>query len=199
MIAYLNGKLAYKDPSLAVIDVGGVGYQVRISLNTYRTLKELAAPCHLHTFLHIKEDGHTLFGFQEADEKVLFMQLISVSGIGPGTALLVLSSLPPAELEAAILGEDLRTIQAVKGIGSKTAQRLILELKDKIGKGRAPGEFPGISGTGPNNTGRAEALSALVTLGLAKAAAEKILDGIIKKEGNGLTVEELIKKALKPS
>jgi holliday junction DNA helicase RuvA len=199
MIAYLNGKLAYKDPAFVVIDVGGVGYQVRISLNTYRACPELGLACQLHTFLHIKEDAHTLFGFKEADEKALFMLLVSVSGIGPGTALLVLSSLPPAELEAAILGEDLRTIQGVKGIGTKTAQRLILELKDKVGKGRAPGEFPGLVGSGQGNTGRSEALSALVTLGLPKATAEKTLDAIIKKEGSNLSVEDLIRKALKPS
>ncbi|MES2389128.1 MAG: Holliday junction branch migration protein RuvA [Bacteroidota bacterium] len=199
MIAWLNGKLSWKDHSYVIIDIGGVGYQVRISLSTYRTLPDLNAAVKLHTYLHIKEDAHTLYGFAEGDEKALFLHLISVSGVGPGTALLILGSLPAAELETAILREDLRTLSGIKGIGTKTAQRLVLELKDKVRKDSISGEIPGIPSLQAGNTARAEALSALVTLGLNKPAAEKTLDAIIKRDGNALSVEDLIKRALKPS
>ena len=199
MITYLNGKIALKDPAYAVIDVGGVGYQVRISLTTYRLLPEAGQSTLLHTWLHIKEDGHTLFGFAEPAERTLFLHLVSVSGVGPGTALLCLSSLTVAELEQAILRENARTISGIKGIGPKTAQRLILELKDKIKKGGSGGEISSLSGPVQGNTALSEALSALVMLGLNRAAAEKTLDGIVKREGTGLTVEELIKRALKPA
>jgi len=196
MIAYIDGKLTHKDPTYVIIDVNGVGYQIKISLNTYAKLTE-GERCKLHTFLHIKEDAHTLYGFSEAAEKNLFLHLISISGVGPGTGLMIVSSLSVSEIQQAIVREDVRTIQNVKGIGAKTAQRIILELKDKFKKDT--GLEVGNNTAMPHNTNRSEALSALITLGFVRTVAEKTLDAIIKREGNNLTVEELIKFALKSS
>lgn len=197
MIAYLDGKLAYKDPSFVVIDVGGVGYQIKISLQTYAALHNTGERCKLHTLLIIREDSHTLFGFHDAEEKVLFEDLTSVSGIGPSIALVMLSSLSSGEIKQAIISEDVKTIQSIKGIGLKTAQRAIIELKDKLKKenlvsGVAPNIF-----TTANNALRSESLAALVMLGIPRATAEKSIDVILKREGNELTVEQLIKLALR--
>jgi Holliday junction DNA helicase RuvA len=196
MIAYIDGKLTHKDPTYVIIDVGGVGYQIKVSLNTYSSLPP-SERCKLHTFLHIKEDAHTLYGFTTAAEKDLFLLLISITGVGPNTGLMILSSLSVEEVQQAILREDVRTIQHVKGIGAKTAQRIILELKDKVKKEAILSDT--IVPAAAHNTNRAEALSALVTLGFAKNVAEKTLDAIIKREGGNLSVEELIKFALKSS
>ncbi|WP_224995172.1 Holliday junction branch migration protein RuvA [Cesiribacter sp. SM1] len=195
MIAYLNGRLVHKDPTYVLLEVNGIGYEVKISLNTYASIKD-KEQCKLLTYLHIKEDAHTLYGFQEGSEKRLFMHLISVSGIGPGTALMMLSSLTPAELEYAIVHEDVRTLSRVKGIGAKTAQRAILELRDKVMKGEVVNPSASLASVS-HNTVRQEALQALVTLGINRAAAEKTLDGILKQHGNSLSLEELIKSALK--
>ena len=196
MIAYIDGKLTYKDPTFVIIEVGGVGYQIKISLNTYAGLTE-GERCKLFTFLHIKEDAHTLYGFSEMSEKNIFLHLISISGVGPNTGLMILSSLSVAEIQQAIVREDVRTIQRIKGIGAKTAQRLILELKDKLKK-EVLVDQTNVSVT-QHNTNQNEALSALITLGFARTVAEKTLDAIIKREGNHLTVEALIKLALKSS
>lgn len=200
MIAYIEGKLAYKDPTFVIVDVQGVGYQIRISLYTFSQIKELER-VKIHTFLHIKEDAHTLFGFADQLEKDMFMHLTSISGIGPGTALVVLSSLNPAEVREAIANEDVKTIQSVKGIGLKTAQRVILELKDKMRKDQV---LLGATDSKQNfavshNSIRSEALNALVTLGFTKAVAEKNLDVILKANSNKLSLEDLIKQALKMS
>ncbi len=198
MIAYIDGKLTYKDPTYVIIDVNGVGYQIKISLSTYSSLPD-GERCRLQTYLHIKEDAHTLYGFMTAAEKETFLHLISISGVGPNTGLMILSSLSVEEVQQAIVREDVRTIQHVKGIGAKTAQRIILELKDKIKK-EVMLTDAGLTSSGAQyNTNRAEALSALVTLGFAKNVAEKTLDTIIKREGGNLSVEELIKFALKSS
>ncbi|PRY10430.1 Holliday junction DNA helicase subunit RuvA [Pontibacter ummariensis] len=196
MIAYIDGKLAHKDPTYVIIDVNGVGYQIKISLSTYSSLPG-GERCKLHTYLHIKEDAHTLYGFTTAAEKDLFLHLISISGVGPNTGLMILSSLSVEEVQQAIVREDVRTIQHVKGIGAKTAQRIILELKDKMKKEALLSDA--VMPAASHNTNRAEALSALVTLGFAKNVAEKTLDSIIKREGGNLSVEELIKFALKSS
>ncbi|MFL5731448.1 MAG: Holliday junction branch migration protein RuvA [Cytophagaceae bacterium] len=195
MIAYIDGKLTFKDATYVIIETGGIGYQIKISLNTYSSMRE-GERCKLHTYLHIKEDAHTLFGFHELNEKRVFLNLISISGVGPTTAMMVLSSLGPAEIEQAIINEDVRTIQSVKGIGGKTAQRIILELKDKIKKDSLASDGRSISAN-PYNTLRNEALSALVTLGIARNIAEKSIDSILKKEGNTISLEQLIKLALK--
>lgn len=199
MIAYIEGKLAHKDPTYIIVDVQGVGYQIRVSLYTYSQIKDLERT-KVHTFLHIKEDAHTLFGFAELLEKEMFMHLISISGIGPGTALVVLSSLNPAEVRDAIANEDVRSIQAVKGIGAKTAQRVILELKDKMKKDYILSSTDSKQNfTVSHNSIRSEALTALVTLGFTKSIAEKNLDLILKSNSNPLTLEDLIKQALKMS
>jgi Holliday junction DNA helicase RuvA len=197
MIAYLDGKLTYKDPAFVIIDIQGVGYQVKISLQTYAALHHTDERCKLHTFLIIREDSHTLFGFYEMEEKLLFEDLISVSGIGPSTAMVMLSSLSSSEIRQALISEDVRTIQGIKGIGAKTAQRAIIELKDKLKKESL------LTGTSsnlfitPNSVIRNEALTALVTLGIPRATAEKSIDTILKREGNEISIEQLIKLALR--
>ena len=196
MIAYLEGKVAYKDPAYAIIDVQGVGYEVRISLQTYSALPEPGQTFKLVTYLNIREDAHTLFGFAEADEKSLFLDLVGVSGIGPATALVMLSSLSSLEIRQAIVNEDQRVVQSIKGIGAKTAQRVILELKDKMRKDSLTSSVPLVANR-PGGGKRSEALAALVTLGIPKAAAERSLDTIIKREGDELSVEQLIKTALR--
>lgn len=195
MIAYLKGKLAHKDPTHLIIDVNGIGYQVNISLNTFSEIKD-QENVFIHTYLHVKEDSHTLFGFTQESEKKMFLSLLSISGVGPNTALMVQSSLSAAELKQAIVNEDVKMIQSVKGIGGKTAQRIILELKDKIKKEGLFEEADKNSGGG-YNTLKNEALSALTTLGINKTAAEKSIDSILKSSGNTITLEELIKLSLK--
>jgi Holliday junction DNA helicase RuvA len=194
MIAFLKGKLVHKEPTFVILEVNGVGYQVNISLNTFSEIKD-REDIKLSTYLQVREDAHILYGFSNEAEKVMFQNLISVNGVGPNTAMVVLSYLPPAELKAAIVREDAATLQAVKGIGGKTALRLILELKDKLRK-ESTEETPGIPG-GIRNTMRHEALSALVTLGINKASAEKSVDTVLKKSGNTVSLEELVKQALK--
>lgn len=193
MIAYLKGKLVHKDPTHAIVEVNGIGYQVGISLHTFSQIKD-KEDIKLVTYLHVREDAHVLFGFASEAEKQMFQQLISVNGIGPSTALVVLSYLPPDELKSAIVNEDAVALQSVKGIGGKTAQRLILELRDKLKK-----ESMEIASTGGvvRNTLRQEALTALVTLGIAKPAAERSVDTVLKREGNAISLEQLIKQALK--
>ena len=192
MYAYIDGKLAYKSPSFVVIEAGGVGYHINISLNTYSKLPN-AERCKLFTWLHIKEDGHTLYGFADEGERRLFLHLLSVSGIGPNTGRMILSSITPDEIQTAIVKGDVALIQRIKGIGPKSAQRLILELQDKLRK-----EGPDTLITMPlNKTVKDEALSALVMLGFARNAVEKVLEQELNKNGSDLTVEQLIKFALK--
>lgn len=195
MIAFVEGKIVYKDPAYVIVETVGIGYLVKITLNTYSAIKNEERFRFL-TYLHIKEDAHTLYGFSTNDEKSLFLDLIGISGIGPGTAVMVLSSLAPSELRQSIISEDVRTIQSIKGIGAKTAQRIILELKDKLKKTSVISEV-GVISSPQHNTIRQEALSALVTLGIAKAAAEKSIDTVLKKEGATISLEQLIKQALK--
>ncbi len=195
MISYLKGKLAAKDPTHLIIDVAGIGYHVNISLSTYSETKD-QEDIFIHTYLHVKEDSHTLFGFHNESEKKMFLSLLSISGVGPNTALMIQSSLSADELKQAIVSEDVKTIQGVKGVGAKTAQRVILELKDKIKKEGLYDDAEKIS-SGGYNTIKNEALSALTTLGINKNAAEKSIDAILKNSGNTITLEELIKLALK--
>lgn len=194
MIAYLRGKLVHKDPTHLIVDVNGIGYQVQISLNTFSQVKD-SEDIKLATYLHVREDAHILFGFGSEAERSMFLNLISVNGIGPNTAMVVLSYMPPNELRSAILREDAVALQSIKGIGGKTAQRLILELRDKLKK---EGGDEVNSGSGPvYNKIKQEALTALTTLGIPRAAAEKSVDAVLKKSGNSLTLEDLVKQALK--
>ena len=195
MIAYLKGKLVHKEPASVVVEVNGIGYQVSISLHTYSGIKD-KEDIRLSTYFHVREDAQILYGFGSEVEKQMFQHLISVNGVGPNTAMVMLSSLPPEELRSAIVREDAPALQAVKGIGGKTALRLILELKDKLKK-ESVDETPSNGGL-VRNTMRQEALTALVTLGIGKAAAEKSIDTVLKRAGGGtITLEELVKQALK--
>ena len=197
MIAFLKGKLVHKDPTHVVVDVNGVGYHVIISLQTFSDIKD-REDILLYTHLNIREDAHILFGFSNETEKRLFQQLISVNGVGPSTAIVMLSYMSSGELKSAIVQEDAVSLQAIKGIGGKTALRVIIELKDKLKKESWEEAQPTVS-IGPHNTLRREALSALVTLGLPKATAEKSVDTVLKKSGNTVTLEDLVKQALKNS
>ncbi len=193
MINHIEGKLVEKTPTYAVIDAAGVGYIMQISLNTFSKIAE-NEKCKLFTEqLYVRDDMPRFFGFADIAERSLFRQLVSVSGVGGTSALLMLSSLSAAEIQNAILTGNVAVIKSVKGIGEKTAQRIIVDLKDKIGKTALSTDFF----TPSNNILKEEALSALVMLGFNKAAADKVLDKIIKTEGTGQTVEQLIKSALK--
>lgn len=195
MIAYLQGKFAEMDPTKVIIDVNGVGYEVKISLTTYSDIKEKKEG-KLQTHLQVKEDSHTLYGFSEFSEKKRFLDLLSISGVGPSTGLMILSSLSAEELQYAIVHDQVKVIQGVKGIGLKTAQRIILELKDKMKKEGLLDKSIELSGV-PDNTLFDEALSALTTLGISKPMAEKNIRSILKTYGNSIKLEELIKQALK--
>lgn len=192
MYAYIDGKLVFKCPAYVVIEAGGIGYQINISLNTYSKLPA-GERCKLFTWLHVKEDAHTLYGFADEGEKHLFLHLISVSGIGPGTGRMVLSSITPEEIQAAIVKGDIALIKRIKGIGPKTAQRLIFELQDKLKKEG----IETLTDVPQYNTAKEEALSALVMLGFAKSVAEKALDNVSRNQPGNLSVEQLIKSALK--
>ncbi len=191
MIAHLQGKLVEKSPTQLVIDCGGVGYDVHISLHTYSLLPN-SDFIKLFTHLQIKEDAHTIFGFVEKSEREIFKLLLSVSGIGASIARTMLSSLDPKQITNAIASADVNTIQSIKGIGSKTAQRVILDLKEKVVKLYDLDEVS----MSQSNTNRDEALSALEVLGFVRKASEKVIDKIVKEEPDA-SVESIIKKALK--
>jgi holliday junction DNA helicase RuvA len=195
MIAFLKGRLVHKEPTFVIVDVNGVGYQATISLQTYSEIKDQENIL-LHTHLNIREDAHLLYAFSQESERKLFQQLISVNGVGPSTAIVMLSYMTSQELKNAIVQENASALQSIKGIGGKTAQRVIIELKDKLKKESWEETIPSVS-SGPHNTLRREALSALLTLGLPKAAAEKSVDTVLKKSGNTITLEDLVKQALK--
>ena len=195
MIAYLDGLLAYKEPTYVIIDVNGVGYSVHISLQTYATLPGGGDRVKLFTHHLFREDAQMLYGFAVADEKTLFLDLIGVSGVGPNTALGMLSAMQPGDLRLAILGENVRAVQAIKGIGAKTAQRIILELRDKMKKS-------GVVSGGPTyrqqeaDPVRSESLAALMALGFPKPTAEKSVDDALKADPT-LSVEDVIRRALR--
>lgn len=191
MIDYITGKITELNPAFVVVECYGIGYSINISLNTYAAL-EKAESCKIFIHEAIREDAHQLFGFAEAEERDLFRQLITVSGVGAGTARMMLSSLIPADLRQAILEADTVTLKSIKGIGLKTAQRIIVDLKDKIGKHSFSGEIIPFS----DNTAREESLSALVMLGFARNSAAKVVDNLLR-ENRTLPVEEIVRKALK--
>jgi len=192
MYEFIKGRLAEKTPTYAVIETGGIGYLLHISLYTYAQLKE-DENCTLLIHMVVREDAMLFFGFVTASERELFRHLISVSGIGPNTARMILSSINPSEIIQAIAQGNAPLLQSIKGIGSKTAQRLIVELKDKLSKGLIPDEKM----TDGYNTKKDEALSGLIILGFSKIVAEKALNKVIEKEGSTLPVEQLIRHALK--
>ena len=191
MITHIQGKLVEKKPTYVVVDVNGIGYEIKISLQTFSAID--GEFCKLYTHLSIKEDSHTLFGFFKESERHLFRNLISVSGVGPSTAQVILSTYSPIEIINHITTADVKAIQSVKGIGAKTAQRIIIDLKDKVAKGLPTADllFDKV-----DNTIREEALSALLALGFAKKGAESRIDKILKSETEISSVEELVKTAL---
>ncbi len=191
MIAHIQGKITEKTPTDLVIDCGGVGYHINISLHTYSLLPQTDS-IKLYTYLQVKEDAHTLFGFVEKSEREIFKMLLSVSGIGASIARTMLSSLEPKQVIQAIAMGDVGTIQSIKGIGTKTAQRAILDLKDKVLKLYDLDEVSILQ----NNTNKDEALSALEVLGFNKKLAEKVVDKIVAQDSDA-TVESIIKQALK--
>jgi Holliday junction DNA helicase RuvA len=192
MITYINGNIAYKSPTQITVDVGGIGYELHISLYTYELLKD-TNNCKIFTYLHITQDAYTLYGFVNMEEKQTFLQLIGVNGIGPRVAMTILSSMKPEELQQAIMTHNAVALQAIKGIGQKVAQRIILELHGKIIK---------LDGIIPNQQVNQlaiyeQALAALAKLGMHKSIAEKTVAAILKNSQGDITVEEVIKLALK--
>jgi Holliday junction DNA helicase RuvA len=194
MIAYLRGRITFKSPTYIVVEAGGVGYGLHISLHTYAQLEKLEE-AQVLTHLYIKEDSHTLYGFMEAAERHLFRLLISVSGVGPATAQVALSSMNPEEIRAAILSEQVGAFQAVKGVGPKTAKCIILDLKDKLIK--AGGSEDASFVPAADNTLRQEALSALIALGFNRTQVQKALNRALKEDPSIRQVETLIKLVLK--
>ncbi len=191
MITHIRGKLVEKNPTYAVVECNGIGYFLNISLHTYSKISDSEA-VKLYTYLNIREDAHTLFGFADKIEREIFKLLISVSGVGPSIGRTMLSSMTPEQIQHAIASEDVATIQSVKGIGAKTAQRVIIDLKDKIVKTYQISEDSVI----PNNTIKEEALSALEVLGFSRKQVEKLVQKIVQ-ETPDTTLENIIKQALK--
>lgn len=190
MITHLKGKIAELSPAHVVIDCNGVGYMLHISLNTFSKIKDLGE-VFIYTLLIVREDAHILYGFSERDEREIFIQLVSVSGIGAATARMILSSLSADEIRSAISTGDVRRFKAVKGVGEKSAQRIIVDLKDKMG------QFTGSTGMGGVLSMQAEAAAALAALGFSKAQADKALGAALKEPGANDSVEKLIKLSLK--
>jgi Holliday junction DNA helicase RuvA len=191
MIDYITGTVTELNPAFVVVECNGIGYSINISLNTYAALDK-ADRCKILVHEAIREDAYLLFGFATEDERDLFRQLITVSGVGAGTARIMLSSVKPPDLREAIISGDVSILKGVKGIGLKTAQRIIVDLKDKIGKHIGSGEIIAFS----DNTAREEALSALVMLGFARNSATKVVDNLLR-EDKKLQVEEIVRRALK--
>ena len=192
MYAYLEGQINELNPAFVVIDCNGIGYEVNISVNTFSSIKGKER-IRLYTHLVVREDAQVLYGFADENERMLFRHLITVSGIGPNTARMILSSMTPIELISAIASGNEEILKRVKGIGTKSAQRIIIELKDKLGKvTTSQGSLPLLS-----NRNLEEALSGLVVLGFNKSLAQRALEKIISSRGDSISVEELIKEALK--
>lgn len=192
MYDYISGKITHATATYLVVEANGVGYQLQVSLQTYSKLKD-AQSAKVYAHLSIKEDAHLLFGFVDEDERQLFRHLISVSGVGPGTARVMLSSLSTSELQSAITTGNVAVIKKIKGIGDKTAQRIVIDLKDKLGK--AGTSAPVLLTQG--NTIKEEALSALLTLGFNRNVAEKELNKVLAGGGEVQSVEVLLREALK--
>ncbi len=196
MIAFLQGNFVQVTPAKLIVDVGGVGYEVNISLHTYESISKKEKGL-LHTYLHITENSQVLFGFHEQQEKELFLHLISVSGVGAGTARMMLSGMMPEEIIRAIVNGEAVKLEQIKGIGKKSAERLVLELRDKLSK-IAMGAGSLVTGsTFSKSSPHQDAIQALISLGIQKAVAEKAIDKTLKSEGEELSLEALIKLALK--
>ena len=193
MIAFVRGNFIFKSPAQVIVDVNGVGYELQISLNTYSAISNSKSG-QLATYLHITENGQTLFGFSEAAEKDLFLHLISVSGVGASTGRMMLSGMKPDEIVGAIVQGNAKQLEGIKGIGRKTAERLIVELRDKLGKQSTTNAE---AFTPESNTIEQDALNALTSLGIAKPAAEAALKKAVKTMPENMNLEELIRLSLK--
>lgn len=197
MIGYIEGKLSVKTPALIVIDVGGVGYEMHISLTTYNQISKIGEKLKIFTYLYVREDKLNLYGFATEDEKEFFKTLISISGIGPSVAIRILSAIKVDRFKAAVVNEDVEILTTIPGIGKKTAQRIIVELKDKIGVltdreksyliGKDPEERSVIN----------DSISALVSLGYSRAIAQRAVDRVLAGTKEEIKIEELIRKSLK--
>jgi Holliday junction DNA helicase RuvA len=192
MIAFLKGEFSYKSPTVIHMEVNGVGYELQISLNTYSKIEKLERGT-LLTHLQVREDAHILYGFFEQSEKNLFIQLISVSGIGAATARMMLSSMRPEEITRAIVQGNSKILESIKGIGKKSAERIVLELRDKLGKIIPESNISSLI----YNTLEQDALNALMALGIARQVAEQALRKVLSTESSNEKLEDLIKKVLK--
>ena len=192
MIAFLKGNFVRKTPALVHVDVNGVGYELHISLNTFSSISNHDHGL-LHTYFHVREDAHVLYGFSEEAEKELFIQLISVSGVGASTARMMLSSLRPAEISKAIVQGNTKLLESIKGIGRKSAERIVLELRDKLGKSSLESNNDALI----NNTLDQDALNALIALGISRAAGEQAIGRVRKTNPELHKIEDIIKQALK--
>jgi Holliday junction DNA helicase RuvA len=193
MYAYFEGNVVEKNPAYVVVDCNGIGYLLNISLNTFSKIPE-SGKCRLFAHLTVREDAHLLYGFADEEERSMFRDLISVSGVGAATARIMLSSMSPADIQQAILTGHVVKLTSIKGIGEKSAQRIIIDLKNKMGKASF-GSTPAFGGI--HNKMKNEALNALETLGFATNAAEKAIDKTLKEEGESISLEDLVKKVLK--
>ena len=192
MITFLRGEFVYKTPATVHVDVNGVGYELQISLNTYSKIQHLEKGI-LQTYFHVREDAQILYGFFDVAEKEMFILLISVSGVGAATARMMLSSMKPVEIARAILNGNTAQLESIKGIGKKSAERIILELRDKVSKSISETNISPLI----NNTLEHDALNALIALGIGKSAAEQALKRVLSGEPETTKVEDIIKKALK--
>ena len=192
MIAFVKGNFVRKTPALVLVDVNGVGYELQISLNTYSSIQSMETG-QLFTYFHVREDAQVLYGFFEEAEKNLFAHLISVSGVGAATARMMLSSMKPVELIRAISDGNVRLLESIKGIGKKSAERIVLELKDKLAKTTFDSNISALR----NNSLEQDALNALIALGIARPAAEQAVQRVVKADPSIDKIEDVIKKALK--
>ena len=191
MIAYVRGKFVDKTPARVIVDINGVGYDLQISLNTYSAISNIDEGL-LYAYLHLFENGQTMYGFASVAEKEMFLQLISVSGVGAATARMMLSGMRPEEISRAIIQGNTKQLESIKGIGKKSAERLIVELKDKFGKQALENPLGGIQISSVEN----DATTALVALGIGRAMAENAIKKVIQTNPN-IALEEIIKQALK--
>lgn len=196
MFAYLKGEISFKSPTYIHLETNGVGYLIHISLYTYGKLENVDR-MKIYTYLQVKEDSHTLYGFAEEKEKEMFVLLISVSGIGANTARVILSSMTPEEVKSSILNDDVARFNSVKGIGPKTAQRVILDLKDKVLKTNTIDNVDVSTGGGGVSRVRNEAIAALQSLGFQRNAILKKIDTVLTKGGNDMQIEDVLKQTLK--
>ena len=192
MIAFVRGDFVHKTPAMVMVDVNGVGYELHISLNTYTSIQNLDKG-KLYTHFHVREDAQLLYGFFEEAEKNIFVQLISVSGVGAATARMMLSSMRPDEITRAILQGNAKQLESIKGIGKKSAERIILELRDKVGKTSFESNISALN----YNSLEYDALNALIALGIARSVAEQAIQKVIKTDSTPGKIEDIIKKALK--